>query len=329
MKTVFIDSQIWLSLYDFSSDDLTQFSKLHDLVGRDIEIVLTEQVFEEVKRNRENKIRDALSAFRNVGTQIPNLCKGYEQYSAFRELQKHYQAAHKDLLKLVEADIDKEALHADQVIERIFSKLVPIRRTNELVQSAKIRYEIGNPPGKDKSYGDAINWLTLMECVPNGVDLFFVSGDKDYRSAVNDDRMNGYLRNEWKDKKSSDIFLYKSLTDFFNLHLKDIELKTEDTRNQLICALGNSGSFAQTHSIIATLEGYATWNEDQTTSVLTAAEKTNQVWGIIDDPDLKAFFSRVLKDHIASIIGNETLRWILRRMGHAIPESPDLERAPF
>ena len=84
MKHLFLDSQIWLSLYDFSSDDLDQFSKLNELIDNDVSIYLTMQVREEVLRNRENKIKAALSKYKEIGgIQIPNLCKGYKRIFDF------------------------------------------------------------------------------------------------------------------------------------------------------------------------------------------------------------------------------------------------------
>ena len=73
MKNLFIDSNIWLSLYHFSNDDLAQFMKLKDLIGVDFNILLPEQVVDEVNRNRENKIKDALEpGFTNYLTKRRN-----------------------------------------------------------------------------------------------------------------------------------------------------------------------------------------------------------------------------------------------------------------
>ena len=36
MKNLFIDANIWLSLYHFTSDDLEQFGKLKSLIGTDL-----------------------------------------------------------------------------------------------------------------------------------------------------------------------------------------------------------------------------------------------------------------------------------------------------
>ena len=331
MKHLFLDSQIWLSLYDFSSDDLDQFSKLNDLIDNDVSIYLTRQVFEEFSRNRENKINEALSKYKAISIKIPNLCKGYAEYSTFKELSKQFQEGHKNLLRKIESDIESQSLHADKVIQEIFAKLKIIERTEDLVNRSIIRYEIGNPPGKDKSYGDSINWETLLEIVPTGEDLFFVSADKDFRSVLNENRLNQYLYNEWKDKKKSDIHFYKSLTEFFNRHLKDIELKTENHKNQLIESLANSGTFANTHAIVSKLAEYTSWNDDQIVALLKAASDNNQIYGIISDDDIYSFYRTILSGKVDQLLKNDELIWILERIGYKKSEQSEsvIEEPPF
>ena len=81
MINLFIDSQIWLDLYYFSSNDLVQFEKLNDMLGVDVNIIFTRQVKNEVDRNREIKIKEAMKQFKEYKLQFPNLCKGYKEYN--------------------------------------------------------------------------------------------------------------------------------------------------------------------------------------------------------------------------------------------------------
>ena len=67
---------------------------------------------------------------------------------------------------------------------------------------------MGNPPGKDNKYGDAVNWECLLDNVPNGEDLYFISADKDYRSLIHHENMNPFLIKEWKIKKFKYLFLF-------------------------------------------------------------------------------------------------------------------------
>jgi predicted nucleic acid-binding protein len=60
-KTLFIDTNILLSFYHLTSEDLEELRKLIALVGsKRIELVLTQQIKDEFKRNRSAKIADAL-----------------------------------------------------------------------------------------------------------------------------------------------------------------------------------------------------------------------------------------------------------------------------
>jgi predicted nucleic acid-binding protein len=313
---LFIDAQIWLSIYDFSSDNHEQFSKLYDLIDTDISIYMPEQTLDEVRRNRENKINTALSQFRKINIQIPNLCKGYDEYKSYQEMVSHLEIMHRDFLKKIEEDIMKRNLIADRTLEHIFSKIRILPRLDGIIQKAYWRFSIGNPPGKDKSYGDAINWETLIENIPSNEDLFFISSDKDYKSVLDDNRFNQYLLDEWKTKKNSNLFYYKSLTEYFKSHLKDIELKTDTQKNTLISQLGYCGSFAATHSTISKLSYFSSWTDEQIEQLLQAANNNNQVWAIINDLDIKSFFDNVLKDKVDNFSPKEEFKWILNRLGY-------------
>ena len=74
-KNLFIDANVWLSLFHYSSDDLEQFRKLQALIGTDIVLYIPEQISHEVYRNRENRIKDALDKFEKFNLQFQHLVK--------------------------------------------------------------------------------------------------------------------------------------------------------------------------------------------------------------------------------------------------------------
>jgi len=51
MKNLFIDTNIWLSLYHFTNDDLNQFNKLKDMLDDGIRLFVPRQVKDEITRN--------------------------------------------------------------------------------------------------------------------------------------------------------------------------------------------------------------------------------------------------------------------------------------
>ena len=295
MKNLFIDSNIWLSLYCFTNDDLEQFSKLKDIIGTDIKLFVPEQVKDEVYRNRETKIKEMLGSFEKLQFQFPAMCKNYDEYSEFYSKFKDLQSLHSIWLKKIKDDITNGTSPADIVLNDFFADGSLISTEKEAVERAVLRYNIGNPPGKDKKYGDAINWETLLASVPEGEDLFFISADRDYASVYDDKEFNPFLKREWENKKHSKIIFFKSLVDFLKKHFKEIELKTEAEKSDLIMSLGTSGSFLKTHSIIAKLSNYSDWNRRQVEDMCKAAVNNNQVSWILGDNDVNTFFMSLLE----------------------------------
>ena len=166
--------------------------------------------------------------------------------------------------------------------------------TEEVIRSAELRFKAGNPPGKDNKLGDAINWECLLANVPNGEDLYFISSDKDYKSVIDDQRINLFLKEEWKRKKDSTIHLYVSLVSFFKANVQDIELETEQRKEDLINSLQNSSNFATTHVIISELSKLSGWSAEQIDNICSAAIYNSQVSWIIKDEDILSFYKKVL-----------------------------------
>lgn len=294
MKNLFIDTNIWLSLYHFTNDDLNQFNKLKDMLDDGIRLFVPRQVKDEITRNRESKLKDALSSFEINNIKYPAFCKEYDEYEFFCKdyagLVKRYNAWEKKIRK----DIIDETLPADLVIRELIEK-AGIIECDEYVTLAYNRYRIGNPPGKDNKYGDAINWECLLNCVPDGEDLYFISSDKDYKSIMSNDDFNPFLREEWKENKGSEIVFYKNLISFLSEHIKNIKLKTEEEKEDLIDDLAESCNFMTTHGIIAMLKKHTGWTEEQIEKLCQIAEDNTQVAWILTDEDVYQFYKELIE----------------------------------
>lgn len=295
MKNLFIDTNIWLSLYHFTNDDLNKFIKLKDLLNTEIRLFVPQQVKDEIVRNREAKLKDALGTFEVKTIKYPAFCKGYDEYDSFSEQYSDIVKQYNAWIKKIKSDIQAETLPADIVIRELINKAGTID-CDKYISAAYNRYRIGNPPGKDNKYGDAINWECLLCVVPDGEDLCFISADKDYKSILSDDEFNPFLKEEWGQKKSSRILFYKNLVSFLNEHVEDIKLKTEEEKQKLIEQLSQSGSFTTTHGVIAMLKKYSGWTEDQIEKLCSIAEDNSQVSWIIRDDDVNSFYHDLLKN---------------------------------
>lgn len=307
MKNLFIDANIWLSLYHFTSDDLEQFGKLRSLIGTDIRLFVPRQIIDEIRRNRETKIRDAFDKFEKFHLEFPTFCKNYEEYEPFYEKYKELKDKHKEWIGKIKIDILEQSLPADKVLDEVFEGVTVIECGQDTINKAVLRYNTGNPPGKDKKYGDAINWECLLNNVPDGEDLFFISADRDYSSTFDDKNFNPFLRREWETKKNSNIIFFRSLVEFLNKHFKDIELKTEREKDDLIEGLERSRSFATTHAIVAQMVNYSDWSVPQIIDLSRIALSNFQVTWILGDPDVNAFFKSLLNSKVISKSDNNDI----------------------
>ena len=165
---------------------------------------------------------------------------------------------HKKMVAALQQDIDKQELQADQLIKKLFGLATTLERTQVLVAAARERVELGNPPGKKGSIGDAVNWEALLSEAPRKELLYFISGDSDFASPLSKDRLSEFLTDEWTERKSSDLHFYTTLSQFFSSHeqFKDIDLKIEDQKERSVQDLAESPSFSMTHAIVRQLEKY-------------------------------------------------------------------------
>jgi predicted nucleic acid-binding protein len=297
---LFIDTNIFLSFYHLSNDDLEELHKLTVLLEEGkVVLWLPEQVKDEFKRNRENKISEAVKKLQEQKKkpQFPQICKDYDEYSEIRDLQKEYDKKLSSLIKKVNDDIEVGSLKADVMILELFDKAKTIASTQELIDKAKFRMDVGNPPGKDGSLGDAINWEGLLESVPYMEKLYLVADDKDYYSVLNENELKNFLIDEWHEKNNEDIVFYRRLSQFFKEHYPDIKLASELEKELAIQALVNSRGFASTHSAVSKLEKYAEFNKSQVNELVQAGISNQQVNWILSDQDVYNFYNTLINNH--------------------------------
>ncbi len=293
---LFIDTNIFLSFYHFTNDDLEKLSNLTFLLENEEAILfLPKQVIDEFYRNRENKISVSLKHIKNqeLNLQFPQICKDYPEYEFLLQLQESYKKNHTELIKKISNDIKNFNLEADKVIKKLFDSALKIEIKNDIIDKARVRMDIGNPPGKNKSLGDAINWETLL--VEVSKDLHFISGDKDYCSLLDNTQFNNFLMREWREKKNSTIYFYKKITDFFKKLFPNIKLDSEFKKDSLIKKLIDTSSFSQTHSIITKLSKFNEFTSDQLNEIVNAAISNRQIYWIIGDEEVHDFYLDIIK----------------------------------
>lgn len=291
---LFIDTNIFLSFYRISNEDLNQLSKLADnLDDSEIVLFLPEQVRDEFQRNREAVIGQTMRSLRDYKfpASFPLMCFDYQEYERFRKLIRDCRDAHSSLVKALEKDIQNESLQADIVVEKIFDVARRVETTPALLERARNRTELGRPPGKPGSLGDAMNWEALLSIVPNSESLYIISDDGDFASPLDNESINPYLAKEWKNSKWSEVYFYRTLSGAFEVLEFPIILSEVSRMSECITELENSSSFQSTLSAIERLNefgsGLSTWHLNR---LLCALGQNHQVWMTLADEDVLDFY---------------------------------------
>lgn len=301
---VFIDTNILLNFFHFSKDEL---DALNDVFASHehgaAKVHLTQQVCDEFKRNRENKIKDALKKFKETkfSAQLPSFMKAYEEYTAIRKHSSELQTLSKSILEKVDADVVAKRLVGDRLISDIFARADIIPTSGDVFAAASMRLTIGNPPGKAGSVGDAINWTLLLQTVPDGEPLHVISEDGDFYSTLNEDAAHPFLQEEWLTKKGSSLHVYRTLSSFMKEHFDGVAFSFDRAKDALIDDLAASGNFANTHHLIAKLETYSYFSHKEVERIMVAAVENNQFGWIVTDTDVSEFLNRIAVPRLGAL----------------------------
>lgn len=297
---LFIDTNIFLSFYHLTNDDLEELHKLTVLIENgEINLWVTEQVKDEFSRNRENKVSEAIKKLKEQKTkpQFPQICKDYDEYAQVRDFHTQYLRELALLTDKVTNDISERTLKADEKIAELFGKAKIIDTNDELIRKARLRMDVRNPPGKDGSLGDAINWEGLLESIDDKKKLYLIADDKDYYSVLNENKLKDFLSDEWREKKSEEVVFYRRLSQFFKENYPSIKLASEIEKELIIRTLVNSQNFASTHDAVSKLNKYAEFNKSQVNELVQACFSNQQIGWIIEDLDVKEFYKSILYNH--------------------------------
>lgn len=305
---VFIDTNIFLNFFHFSKDELDALNDIfatHEHGSADVH--LTQQVHDEFRRNRENSIKDALKRFGELkySAQLPSFMKGYKEYEVIRKLCNDLQINSKSILEKVHSDISSKKLIADILIDSIFSNSDVIVTTIDIYNKASMRMAIGNPPGKNKSIGDAINWIILLQAVPDKENLHIISEDGDFYSKLHEEIVHPFLEDEWIEKKNSKLFVYRTISKFMEENYDGVAFSFDKNKEALIDNLKHSGAFVVTHGTISQLENYPYFSLKEVKRILSAANENNQFGGIITDYDISDFINRIAVPRLSELTNQE------------------------
>lgn len=317
---LFIDSNVWLSMYACSSDNtIERFQTLLDMINEQVTLYMPSQVINEVDRNRENKFMKSMEVLsRHSKLSIPNCCKEFEaEYANFKDKQTNFNNAVDALAKITKGAFLKRELQADTIFDTAIKKGKNIDCATYQSKGVQ-RYALGKPPGKGGSNGDAVVWESLLGEIPAGTELIVITEDKDYASAMNKDMLNPFLAKEWESQKESPVTLYTNIARFLYDYTKDIGERAARRKGFLIDNLAESASFAETHAAIKPLSEYEHFSRKEIEELCTIFFENSQVRMIYEDYDVNEFYLKVLADvDIDSEKGDHVRFTYLRYHPHA------------
>ncbi|NOH22556.1 PIN domain-containing protein [Vibrio europaeus] len=288
---VFIDTNIYFTFYNLSSESIEELKKaliLHK--EKKITLWLPELIINEFWRNRAGEIGRLTKDFKkNIALQIPQLVLADDKSPELIEIQRQLNKTKSEIARNLEEKILSETLDADIAVKEIFEASNRLDNDDSLIDKSITRFDLGNPPGKNGSYGDAVNWESLLKHLPDDEDLYVISNDGDYYSPVDTNGINEYLSHEWKTKKDSDVIAYRRLSQFIASNFPEAKTAAELERNIAIDVLDTSSSFSDTHDAIKRLTGFEEYTQAQVVRIVSIYHDNNQVRWIATDADVKAF----------------------------------------
>ncbi len=294
---IFIDTNILLDLYHLSGPDLDELRKVIKLAEvSKLNVLLPSQVEDEFWRNRERVISEALDLFAKTkaSATLPNLIRTNPKSSELRHAVERVNELVKELRQVADSEILSHKLKADEVVDSLFAQCKPQTIDKAIIEKAKARKDIGNPPGKANSLGDAVNWEWLLETVQKGDDLVIISSDGDFESELLQGKAKEFLMREWGRADKGNLELFKGLPEFLKKYFPEIKLSDEIDKSIAIENLEKSYSFMATHNSISALQKYDDFKEADLMRIIGAYTSNQQIHWILGDDDVHKFANKIV-----------------------------------
>jgi len=212
-KLLFIDTNIYLDFYRIRNEVKVSFLEHIDAIKDDL--IVTDQVEMEFKKNRQAAILDGMTELKSPSRiRVPGVLQNDKSATAIERDQKKINDRIKKLRSRLDNVLENPVRYDKvyQVLQRVFSKKqdvdLYINRKNryQVLDLAKERFRLGYPPRKknDTSMGDAINWEWLIYIAKDKrSDIWIVSRDSDFGvTQGNKSFLNDWLKEEFRERIS-------------------------------------------------------------------------------------------------------------------------------
>jgi hypothetical protein len=220
---ILIDTNIFLDFYRSNGASIHIFSTLIENIDK---FILTDQIIQEFERSRERVIKSVQERFKDE-SKLDNFSSSYLQnlgeFKKLIEIQKLYISQQKivnssigDILK--DSSKDPIANYFKEFVNESLKQNKVYFTTDEIINRAVKRKNIGNPPTSDKySLGDEINWEIILANIQE--DIILVGRDNTYTNNLT------FLQKDYHKQTGYDII---DLTERISVALERAGIKTTE-----------------------------------------------------------------------------------------------------
>lgn len=209
---LFIDANVYLPFYNSNAIEFRKLLKTLDEVKSDI--IITEQIVNEVIRNRFNMFKGSFDNYAKqakvVEMELPlhilsSMDKELKEWNKQRKKLTTDSIEPNNLFKTIR---DKALIQVyegnddvSNTLDKIFKKAIKPNKKER--DEALFRLNTGNPPGKNSDpLGDQLNWTILLNKLKGVSKIWIVTKDNDFCIEWNNKerKLNPFLHRELKTK---------------------------------------------------------------------------------------------------------------------------------
>ena len=226
MNIIFIDANIYLNFYDSNKPELKKL--LDSIFEIKSSLFINRQIANEVSRNKLDVAqRSLMNHFKNLSEiKEINLPEQLDmEITSFKDWNNNSKSLHKkqkelqnNLENIIHKTLEKIMLSTDRVsvtFNYIFESAIEI--SEDEIQAARLRRELGNPPGKpDDPLGDQISWEQFLKHSSKSENIWIITNDSDYYTTFKNKRyLNPFLYDELikRSNNNPSIFCFASLAE--------------------------------------------------------------------------------------------------------------------
>jgi len=209
MIKIFIDTNIFLGLYETNNDPITIFEK--DISKLRPHLISTDQVYDEFIRNRDIQLQTLIKRCKENQCRInsTSIINSLEEFSALKKIKANFDETNKLLIKRV--NNIKDNTEKDLVFESFLelynhADITRYERNEEIIKKAYNRKLLGNPPMgyKQNTIGDEVIWEIILANIKD--DLVIITRDGAYEDHIT------FLKKEFNLKTKKELFIDENIS---------------------------------------------------------------------------------------------------------------------